>query len=214
MTFSIFPRVVFKTRSKINGEIVIREQFGDYALHIQELIQSGGIVRDIWQKALKRIFNLPALPVGGQFPIFNVLILGLGGGTVVKLINKSWPGAKITGVEIDPEIIKISKKYFGLDKVGNLKIIEDDAFDFVVKTDKKFDLIIVDMYLGSQYPARAETGKFMKDIKKILSEKGVIVFNRLIVDGKSLHKFEANLNRSFVLVDRLKTHTNLFFLVK
>lgn len=207
MSFSIFPRTIYKTRSKINGEIVVKEQFGQYTLQVQGLIQSGGIVKNIWQKPLSKIRN--------QKNTFRkVLILGLGGGTVVQLIKVHWPKAKIVGVEIDSEIIKIGKKYFNLGKASNLKIVEDNAFNFVTKTQGKVDLIIVDMYLGKNYPPNAEKDEFLENVKNILSQKGVAIFNRLDINFLSANLFESSLRKYFFDINRVKTRTNLFFLVK
>lgn len=211
MAFSIFPRMIYKTRSKINGEIVVKEQFGQYTLQVQGLIQSGGIVKNVWQKPLSKIRNSVRQPAD---EIQKVLILGLGGGTVVQLIKVHWPKAEIVGVEIDSEIIKIGKKYFSLGKANNLKIVEDNAFNFVAKTKAKFDLIIIDMYLGKNYPAQAEKDEFLENVKNILSQKGVAIFNRLDINFLSANLFESNLRKYFSDINRVKTRTNLFFLAR
>lgn len=89
MSFSIFPRKVFEVKSKISGEIVVQEQLGLYTLHVQNLIQSGGIVKGIWKKAFRQVRD-----------VSKCLMLGLGGGTVVQLIKSHSSNAEITGVEI------------------------------------------------------------------------------------------------------------------
>lgn len=234
MSFSIFPRVVYKTHSKISGEIKVEEQLGIYTLHVQGLIQSGGLVKSIWRKPLKKIRNLPACRQGRQFVIRNSLILGLGGGTVVQLIKVCFPKAKIVGVEIDPEIIKIGKKYFGLGKILGLKIIQADAFEYVGRLKQKFNkntsdggpegllrgegrkfgLIIVDLYLGDKFPAQAEEDKFLVKVKKELSKGGIAIFNRLKINQNKLISFEKKLKTHFPQVNLVKTSTNLFFLAR
>lgn len=213
MTFSIFPRTVYKTKSKTSGPIEVKEQLGSYTLHVDNLIQSGGLIRGIWKKALRS--------AQGKLSVSNCLILGLGGGTVVQLIKVRYPKAKITGIEIDPEIIKIGKRFFGLDKVENLKIINADAFDWIKARsndsnhlNKKFNLIIIDLYLGSKFLKKAAGDEFLKDIKKLLSKKGIIIFNRLISRGEDLVRFEEKLKKHFSFVKTIKTHTNLLFLAR
>lgn len=214
MAFSIFPRTVFKTKSKISGEIMVKEQFGQYTLHVQNLIQSGGIIKGIWEKPLNRIKNL-------EFRIKNVLVLGLGGGTVVRLINKRWPGVKIVGIEINPEIIKIGRKFFGLGEIKNLKIVKADAFEWIYShfndtyhRSQTFDLIIVDVYLGDRFPQEAQSDKFLKNLKKLLSNEGQIIFNRLISPGEDSAGFEEKLKKHFSSFKTVETHTNLLFLVR
>lgn len=208
MTFSIFPRTVYKTESKISGEVEVKEQIGNYTLHVGGLIQSGGIIEGIWKKALKILQY-------SNGPIFqNVLVLGLGGGTVVQLIKAHYPKAKITGIEIDPEIIKIGKKFFGLEKTENLKIINADAIKWAAGfQDSKFDLILVDLYIGGNFPEKVASDKFLKKLKKLLSEEGRIIFNRLISPSEDLAGFEGKLRRHFSSLEIIETYTNLLFLV-
>jgi len=213
MSFSIFPRTVYKTTSKISGEIEVKEQLGQYTLHVQGMLQSGGVARGTWKKAFKKftIYNL-------QFT--NILVLGLGGGTVVGLIKSRWPKAKIIGIEIDPEIVKIGKNYFGLDEINNLKIINADAIDWVETCfndlnhcNKKVDLIIVDLYLGDKFPKKAESEEFLRNLKKLLAKNGMVVFNRLRIPQMDLTRFEKRLRKHFSIIQTVKAQTNFFFLV-
>lgn len=224
MSFSIFPRTVYKTKSKISGEIVVQEQLGLYTLHVQNLIQSGGIVKGIWKKPLHFVQGKPF--------VSKCLMLGLGGGTVVQLIKLQFPQAKIVCIEIDPEIIKIGKKYFGLGKIADLETVEIDAFEWVrIQAQsqhkntsdggprgllrgerRKFDLIIVDLYLGDKFPPQAEKDKFLAKVKNLLSKGGMTIFNRLRSD--ETENFEKKLKKYFSSVKKVETPTNLFFLAK
>ena len=123
--------VLEEIESSFNCKIQVIESFGERKIMAGGLIQSGGILGNIWEKGLKAIF--PASPAGGNFqlPIFNVLILGLGGGTVAQLVAKRWPQAKMMGIEIDPVMIQLGRKYFGLDELKNLEIIQADAIEWV-----------------------------------------------------------------------------------
>mgnify|MGYP001044246185 CR=1 FL=1 len=211
MAFSIFPRTVYKIKSKISGEVVVKEQFGKYTLHVQDLIQSGGIIKEIWGKAFQR--------VQGEFSILNCLVLGLGGGTVVQLIKACSPKAKIVSVEIDPEIIKIGKKFFGLGEIRNLEVVNADAIKWVADYDEsyhrsRFDLVLVDLYIGGKFPKEATTNEFLKRLKKLLSKNGKVIFNRLISPGEDLAGFEEKLKKHFSFLEMIKTHTNLFFLAR
>lgn len=201
MSFSVFPRTVYKTHSKISGEIVVQEQLGLCTLHVQNLIQSGGIVKGIWKKVFRQVRD-----------VSKCLMLGLGGGTVVQLIKARWPQAKIVGVEIDPEIIKVGKKYFRLGKIADLEIVEVDAFEWVKTQRSIFDLVIVDLYLGDKFPPQAEEDKFLAKVKKLLSKDGMAIFNRLRSDGTE--NFERELRKCFSFVKKVETSTNLFFLLR
>lgn len=236
-------KVVEERKSPINGEIVVVKGGGDYRIEVGGLLQSGGLIKNIWQAGLK----------GVNFKVTRVLILGLGGGTAAKLVTNKWPGVKIVGVEIDPVIIELAKKYFAIDKIANLEIIQAEAIGWVkeivwggrekgekwerwVKRGKeemretealhprttwgsgrsvgfrvKFDLIIVDLYLGDQFPKEAEKEDFLENLKKLLSSAGVVIFNRLFWGEKKKEAeiFVKLLENHFPKITLKKTPCNL-----
>ena len=130
--------------SKFNGHLRVLKTWG-MGTYIQAggLTQSGGIVESIWKSTLKQLKS-------DESQVTSCLILGLGGGTLAKLLRKKYPDAKITGIEIDPIMIELGKRYLDLDKY-NIDIKIQDAFKFLEKNKNKYDLLIVDTYLGDKY---------------------------------------------------------------
>lgn len=224
--------VIEKFNSLINGEIlVVRELSGRTAVRVGGISQSGGMVEDIWEKALKEIRNL-------KLEIKNCLVLGLGCGTVAELLAEEWPRIKITGVEIDKKMIEVGRKYFNLDKTPNLKILIKDAISIVQGSRplgfarlqepgtvgqarrsgrakfkiQNFDLILVDLYLDQEFPRKAESEEFLNNLKEILAKDGLIIFNRLNFGKhrKRTEEFLTNIKRFFPKVWFQKTEFNLF----
>ena len=207
MSFSNFPRIVHRLISPISGEIIVKEQLGQHTLLVEGIPQSGGIVAQIWKKGVKKLPNLGKVP--------NVLLLGLGGGTVVNLLKKRWPQTRILAVEIDPQIVVIGRTYFGLDKIPGLKIITDDAFKVVSGKkagieEGKFDLVLVDVYLGKKLPGFVGEEDFISQLKKLLSSKGIIVFNYLLdeVGKETVGSFEGKVKKIFPKMSVLQTASN------
>ncbi|MCL5090707.1 MAG: methyltransferase domain-containing protein [Patescibacteria group bacterium] len=219
--FFLGSEVIEKIPSKINGEILVaKDLWGNKEMIIGRVEQSGGLVEALW----KQIFNF-------HFSIFNefsksnfqCLILGLGCGTGAKLIAEKYPQAKITGIEIDQEVIKVGKKYFGLDKIPNLEIIAGDAIKWIKEwgcevrsgsgsESEKLDLIIVDLYLGQEFPKEAETEVFLNGLKNLLTDNGWVVFNRLYFNKEHRQradKFLIKVKEIFPLVKTKKEVTNL-----
>jgi spermidine synthase len=155
--------------SPFNGQIKVRSFLGRVSVWVGGYEQSGPLVRKVWQKALK---ELP-LPKQGEL-LRNVLILGLGCGVAAKLISEKFPNAKITGVEIDPVMVEIGKKYFGLSGI-QIKIM--DAVSFIKRTRQKFDLILIDAYFGNKAADFSKT-------KLPLTRSGLAVFN-ILKDNKN-----------------------------
>lgn len=165
-----FPEVLQKFKSKFNSDIELVKFGGHLRLDMGGLTQSGWIIEQIWSKALKKLITRDFSPK-------NILILGFGAGSSAKLLHKRWPNAKITGVEIDPVVIDISKKYFNVAKIPKLKIVNADAVKFLtVQKPNSFDLILVDCYLGDQVPAKLSSQTFLKKLTQV-SDK--VLINRL-----------------------------------
>ncbi len=171
--FFLGGEVLEKVYSPINGEILVTEDlFGKKEMIVGQVDQSGGLVESLWSK----ISNSKFL-TSNKFQNSKILILGLGSGTVAKILAKKYPQAEMIGVEIDPKVVEIGKKYFGLGEIPNLEIRIADATGFISRN--RFDLIIVDLYLGQEFPKEAESEKFLNGLKKILAKDGLIIFNRL-----------------------------------
>ena len=190
-------KIVEERKSKFNGKVrVIRSLgLGTY-LQAGGITQSGGVVTAIWQKTLKKIKSR-------QQEVKNCLILGLGGGTVVGLVRKYWPLAKVTGVEIDPVMVELGEKYLGLKGV---KVKIQDAFDFPVQG---YDLVVVDLYCGEKFPEKFADEKFLHK----LTQNKMVVFNRLYYGEKRKEavKFGEKLEKIFKKVDCFYPEANLMF---
>ena len=137
----------------------------------------------------------------------SVLILGLGGGTEAKLLAERFPEILIDGVELDPVIVEVGKRFFDLDKIPNLQVITADAVE-VVKTPKnhplrasQYSIVIVDTYIGDNTPPALEEPGMITGIKKLLSPEGVAVFNRL--SKLVTHEFRAKLKDIFGNVEEV-----------
>ena len=59
-------------------------------------------------------------------------------------------------MDFDPVIVELGKKYLGLGEV-QVRLFVKDAFEYcqkAVEENKKFDLILIDLYKGSEFPAQ------------------------------------------------------------
>lgn len=161
-------KILEERNSKFNENIrVVRSLgFGNY-IQVNGLTQSGGVVEEIWKSTLKKV---------PEKNIDNILVLGLGGGTLAKLLRKKYPNAKITGVEIDEVMVELGKKYLDLDKYNiDIKIEDAKSYKF-----KKHDLVIVDMYSGVNFPKEFESELFLKKLSKF----PIVIINRLYFGDK------------------------------
>ncbi|MCB1215158.1 MAG: fused MFS/spermidine synthase, partial [Deltaproteobacteria bacterium] len=107
----------------------------------------------------------------------NFLILGLAGGTSARSLHHFYPHLKLTGVEIDPEVIRLSRDYFGLDQVP-IKIVNTDGRVFLNNSTEKYDFMMVDVFRDGIYvPFHMTTQEFFTSVKDSLTPKGVLMMN-------------------------------------
>lgn len=164
----LFP-ITKKVESKYNGTLEITWYNGKKHLNSKNANYSFGSL----QKILK--FGLQKIDLKN---CSNILILGLGGGSVIETLLKEFNYKKhITALEIDPVIIDIAKEEFNLSENKNLKIICDDAFNFMKRNKSLFDLIIIDLFIDTEVPKTFLNTSFWDDIIKSNSDKGKVLFN-------------------------------------
>ncbi|CAJ1446706.1 unnamed protein product [Effrenium voratum] len=77
----------------------------------------------------------------------RVLILGLGGGTVARLLRRLKPEAILVGVEMDGEVIAAAKEFFDLEAL-QVEVVHQDGLAFLREEKRHFDLIIDDIFVG------------------------------------------------------------------
>ncbi|MDQ3191201.1 MAG: fused MFS/spermidine synthase [Bacteroidota bacterium] len=104
----------------------------------------------------------------------DVLILGIGGGTLANLLINVL-GANIETVELDERIGKIASRNFNMNKQVNLNI--DDARHFIKTSKKKYDLIIFDVFKGEVPPSHVLTVECFQEAKNNLKEDGFMIIN-------------------------------------
>ena len=196
--------------SPINGKISVVKSlgFGTY-LQVGNLTQSGGVVSGIWKKTLLKIKTLINEPQ-------NILILGLGGGSCAKISRKLWPYSIITGVDFDKMIVELGVKYLDLGK-DSAEIVVSDAFEFVekaVRNKNVYDLITVDLFVGQEFPVIFEGDDFLKNVKSILSDGGIAVFNRLFFNEKRSQSmnFGEKLEKYFSKVEYFYPEANVMMI--
>lgn len=203
-----YPTTIETCTSKINGRVKIIKFFGSYSLIAGKFTQSGGLVHAIWKKVL--------LDVSRENTVKNpkILILGLGAGSAAQVAHNLWPTAQITGIEIDPVIIKLAKKYFKINTISKLNIINKDAIRWTVNNAKdnkgKFNLILVDLYIGGKSPPESRQIPFLKAVNQLLCQDGLALFNRLVKAGesKNTESFVRKLTKIFSRVQRLPSPAN------
>lgn len=155
-----FPQTIKIPGSEYNKDITVIDYLNSTSVIVDGLIESGNVMIEVWGKGMRRLLPKEFVPK-------SVLLLGLAGGCNAKLVNKYYPKARITAVELDPLMVDIGRKYFSLNKVKNMNIIIDDALLYANKLgpENSFDLILVDCFEGKYIPKKLENLDFIQKLK-------------------------------------------------
>jgi spermidine synthase len=141
------------------------------------------------------------ISIAAIFPqdIKRVLILGLGAGSIPVYLQRFLPDASIDTVELDPGVIDVAKKYFGLRETEKFHLVAGDARVFLNRHTEPYDLIFVDAFTGSYIPFHLMTKEFYQLVRSRLSPHGVAAFNFL--PAKDL--FESNVRTVKLAFDNI-----------
>jgi spermidine synthase len=106
--------------------------------------------------------------------IHDVLCIGMGVGIVPMQFARE--NALVDVVEINPAMIPAAKRFFDLDP-AKLNIITADGRQYLAKNSKKYDAIILDVFLGDSHPSHMMTRESFAAMRKSLNPGGVLVIN-------------------------------------
>lgn len=130
---------------------------------------------NIWE-----LLFLPAL-FGDPVKINRVLVLGVGGGAVINLLNRFIKPASITGLDLDAVHLKLARRYFRAE-TANTRLLRAEARQWVENyTDSPFDLVIEDLFradaAGEPVRAIRADKEWLLELRRITSMRGVLVMN-------------------------------------
>ena len=103
--------------------------------------------------------------------------IGFGGGRESWYLHKFMPDVALTSVELDPDVIAMAKKYFGIREDKNFSIVNRDGRLYLKDHPAKYDVLLIDAYRGPFVPFHLMTTEFYKLAKSRLNEGGVLAQN-------------------------------------
>ena len=111
----------------------------------------------------------------------DVLFIGGGGFSGPKNFLSMYSNVRVDVVEIDSDVISAARDYFSLpvDNGSRLMIYNDDARNFLSKTEKKYDLIILDAFSKNYVPFHLMTLEYFQLLDERLTSDGVIISNNI-----------------------------------
>jgi len=188
-----WEKILWEGESPYNGKIKVIEARGIRRLVVGNHTQSRSLAKDgktdfYWDSFLE---NLPPLSEDS-----TILILGLGAGTSAKLFTNKFGNVTIHGVEIDPLMVELGKKFFYLDSL-NVKVFIEDAKKFVEKAKGKYEVICIDLFFGSKSPDYLASREFLEKVKSLLEKDGLVVANKICRSQEEEENFIQHFKENF-----------------
>jgi spermidine synthase len=128
----------------------------------------------------------------------DVLCIGLGIG--ISPMEFARAGSKVDVVEINPAVVPLAQRWFDLEP-DKMNIIIGDGREFLNRSQKKYDAVALDAFLGESSPSHLMTREAFAAVRRVLAPNGVLVIN-------SFGNFEPG--QDFFTVSLYKTLTNVF----
>jgi len=174
------PNLVYETESAYNYIQVLEmdgfrylrlnEGQGVHSVYHPDVLFYGGP----WEQVLVAPFFNEA-PVNPHL-IKRMAIVGLAAGTTARQAEKVFRNMEIDGFEIDPKIIDVGKKYFGMD-LPNLNPIVQDGRWGLEHSPNTYDIISIDAYRPPYIPSHLTTQEFFQIVHDHLTADGVMAIN-------------------------------------
>ena len=189
---------VYETESAYNYIQVIRT-----GTETQLLLDEGSAVHSIydptslythgyWDDAL-----LAPYFGSGRAPS-RVALVGLAGGTVARQFTAIDGPMPIDGVEIDPKIVDVGRRYFDMTE-PNLHVTVADGRYWMATQAGQYDVILVDAYRQPYIPFYLTTREFFESARAHLKPDGVLAINvgRTPTDNRLVDALSGTLNAVF-----------------
>lgn len=167
----------------MSRSIDIREEAGVRTLHFgSDWVQGAMRIARPWSLELEYTREMMAslmLRDDSRFPR-NVLLIGLGAASLLKFLYRHYPLAKLTVVEIEPSVVAVARQFFKLpEDPKRIKIEIADGAEYLLESDKTWDLILVDGFDENARAGALDTLTFYLAAQSRLSRNGILAVNLL-----------------------------------
>lgn len=105
------------------------------------------------------------------------MMMGLGGGAISNYLFERFPELEIDAVDIDPEVVRLAHKYFGIPDDPRYRTHVGDGRLFVEQSGSRWDHIMLDAFRGIFVPYHLKTLEFYRACLEHSTPSGVVIAN-------------------------------------
>jgi spermidine synthase len=168
---------IYETESAYQYIRVVPDGRGGRELELNE----GVVTHSVWRPGsvlTGRYWDLfLMLPPLLQRPPRSMLVIGNAGGTMGRAYGRFYPDVSIDGVELDPKLNEVARRYFGAGDNPRMRLIAADGRPYLERTSRRYDLIVVDAYRQPYVPFYLATSEFFRLVRQHLRPGGAVALN-------------------------------------
>ena len=157
--------------------VEISERNGIRSLHIgTDTTQSSMNIKDPYYLELNYTKAMALSMLFSPAPE-NILIIGLGGGSMPKFYFKHCQKCSITVLEVHQQVISAAYTYFELPNDSRLNVVKGDGISYMVDNNAIYDILLSDAFDEYGIPDVFTTEEYFSLCKSRLSERGIFIIN-------------------------------------
>jgi spermidine synthase len=151
-----------------DGERVLHlnEGWADHSVWRPHQVLTGGY----WDQFL-------LAPILHGRPFRNLAMIGYAGGTVGRAYGSFWPQVRIQGIELDPQVTAVGRRYFGLASNPRVSVATADGRVYLETHDTRYDAIFLDAFQQPYIPFYLTTQEFWSLASDRLKARGMVMAN-------------------------------------
>jgi spermidine synthase len=179
------------------GLVHLSEEYGIRSLHL-----GSSMVQSAMRIAAPNELQLAYTQCMMCFLLFrprpkNVLMIGLGGGSLTKFVYWQLPTVNTTVIEINPQVVSVARSQFYVPADDErLEVLIAEGSEYIAGHPGSTDILMVDGFDDGRQVASLCTQAFYDQASEALTRNGVLVVNLLSRDGR-VHEYLARLENSF-----------------
>ena len=115
----------------------------------------------------------------------ELLMIGLGGGTLARYAYARMPDTRITVVELEPQVVTAARAWFGLpEDDARLQVVVGDGLAYLEAHPARADLLLMDAFEGHEAPAHLRDDRACAACYSALRQFGMLAVNFMAADPK------------------------------
>ncbi|MBP5986908.1 MAG: spermidine synthase-like protein [Azonexus sp.] len=107
----------------------------------------------------------------------RIVLIGLGGGSLIKFCHRRMPGTHLTAIELDPDVIAFRDAFLVPPDDERLQILQADGAEYIANAEKGIDVLLVDAFDRTGFAPSLANREFFDNAFAKLAGNGVLVIN-------------------------------------